>query len=75
VLSVTVTELTYVPPAGLNVGVATCCCTIVNVAVTDFAALMVTVHVVPEVMSHPLQLAKVDPLAALAVRVTVVPLG
>jgi hypothetical protein len=47
----------------------------VKVAVTDFAALMVTVHVVPEMMSHPLQLVKVDPLAGLAVKVTVVPLG
>jgi len=74
VLSVTVTEPTYVPPAGLNVGVATCCCTIVKVAVTDFAAFMVTVHVVPEMMSHPPQLAKVDPLAGLAVSVTDVPL-
>jgi hypothetical protein len=46
----------------------------VKVAVTDFAAFMVTVHVVPEMMSHPLQLAKVDPLAWLAVSVTDVPL-
>jgi len=35
---------------------------------------MVTVHVVPEMMSHPPQLAKVDPLAGLAVSVTDVPL-
>jgi hypothetical protein len=48
-------------------------CTL-KVAVTAFAALMVTVHVVPETVSHPLQLAKVDPLAGLAVRVTAVPL-
>ena len=45
-----------------------------NVAVTVFAALMVTVHVAPETVLHPLQLAKVDPPAALAVRVTLVPL-
>jgi len=36
---------------------------------------IVTVHVAPETVSHPLQLAKVDPLAALAVRVTFVPLA
>jgi hypothetical protein len=36
---------------------------------------MVTVHVVPETVSHPLQPAKVDPLATLAVRVTLVPLS
>jgi hypothetical protein len=47
----------------------------VKVAVTDFAILIVTVHVVPEIVSHPLQLPKVDPLAGLAVRVTGVPLG
>ena len=35
---------------------------------------MVTVHVVPETVLHPLQPAKVDPPAALAVRVTFVPL-
>ena len=46
-----------------------------NVAVTDFAPLIVTVQVVPETVLHPLQLPKVDPLAALAVRVTVVPLS
>jgi hypothetical protein len=42
--------------------------------VTAFAALMVTVHVVPETVSHPVQLPKVDPLAGLAVKVTGVPL-
>ena len=46
----------------------------VEAAVTVFAALMVTVHVVPETVSHPLQPAKVDPPAAVAVRVTLVPL-
>jgi len=45
-----------------------------KVAVTVLAALMVTVHVVPETVLHPLQLAKVDPPAALAVSVTLVPL-
>jgi hypothetical protein len=45
-----------------------------KVAVTVLAALMVTVHVVPETVLQPLQLAKVDPLAALAVSVTLVPL-
>jgi hypothetical protein len=46
-----------------------------KVAVTVFAALMATVHVVPEVVLHPLQLANVDPTAALAVSVTLVPLS
>jgi hypothetical protein len=36
---------------------------------------MVTVHVVPETVSHPFQLANVDPPAALAVTVTLVPLS
>ena len=46
----------------------------VKLAVTARAALMVTVQVVPETVSQPLQLVNVDPPAALAVRVTVVPL-
>jgi len=45
-----------------------------NVAVTVLAIFIVTVHVVPDTVSHPLQLPKVDPPAALAVRVTLVPL-
>ena len=47
----------------------------VKVAVTDFAAVIVTVHVAPETVSHPLQAVKVDPLAGLAVRVTLMPLS
>src|SRR5438093_1279723 len=43
-------------------------------AVTDLAAFMVTVQVVPETVSHPLQPVKMDPVAGLAVRVTGVPL-
>jgi hypothetical protein len=46
-----------------------------NVAVAVRAAFIVTVHVVPDVESHPLQLPKTDPLAAVAVSVTVVPLS
>jgi hypothetical protein len=45
-----------------------------KMAVTVLAAFIVTVHVVPETVSHPPQPAKVELLAALAVRVTVVPL-
>ena len=41
---------------------------------TDLAAFMVTVQVVPEAASQPLQPVKIDPLAGVAVRVTVVPL-
>ena len=45
-----------------------------KVAVTDRAALMVTLQLAPETVSQPLQVVNVDPPAALAVRVTVVPL-
>jgi len=47
----------------------------VNVAVTDLAAFMVTVHVAPETVSQPAQLVKFDPVAGAAVRVTTVPTG
>jgi hypothetical protein len=47
----------------------------VNVAVTDRAPLIVTVQVVPETPSHPLQPSKVDPPLALAVSVTTIPLS
>jgi hypothetical protein len=47
----------------------------VKVAVTDFAALKLTVQEAPETESHPLQLEKTDPVAAVAVRVTTVPLS
>jgi hypothetical protein len=46
-----------------------------NVAVTDLAALMVTVQLAPETVSHPIQPVWVDPAAAVAVRVTTVPLS
>jgi hypothetical protein len=46
-----------------------------KVAVTDFAALMVTEQVAPETELQPVQPPKVDPLAAAAVSVTVVPLA
>ena len=46
-----------------------------KVAVTVFADVMATVHVVPDTVLHPLQFANVDPPAALAVRVTFVPLS
>ena len=44
-----------------------------NVALTDFAALSVTVQVAPETVSHPLQAFNVDPLPGDAVSVTTVP--
>src|SRR5205807_7562204 len=47
----------------------------VKVAVTDLAALMLTVQVVPEAASQPLQPVNVDPVAGVAVRVTTVPLS
>ena len=42
---------------------------------TDLAALIVTVQVVSETESHPLQLVKLDPVAGVAVRVTTAPLS
>jgi len=44
-----------------------------KVAVTDLAALIVTLQVVPETASQPLQLLNMDPPAGVAVRVTTVP--
>jgi hypothetical protein len=58
-------------PVLLTVSVKLCTA---KVAVTDRATLIVTVQLVPETVSQPLQLVNVDPPAALAVRVTVVPL-
>ena len=58
-------------PVLLTVSVKLCTA---KVAVTDLAALMVTVQLVPETVSQPLQLPKVDPPAGAAVRVTAVPL-
>ena len=48
------------------------CCTSVKVAVADCAALIVTTHV-PVPLHAPLQPAKVDPAAGVAVSVTAVP--
>jgi hypothetical protein len=45
-----------------------------NVAVTVRAAFMDTVHVAPAEVSHPVHPVNVDPDAALAVNVTVMPL-
>ena len=45
-----------------------------KLAVTARAVLMVTLQVVPETASQPLQKAKVEPEAGVAVRVTTVPL-
>jgi len=44
-------------------------------AVTDLAAVMVTVQVLPETASHPLQPLKMEGRVAATVRVTVVPLS
>jgi hypothetical protein len=46
-----------------------------NVAVTDFAAVIVTVQVAPFVVVHPLQLLKIDVASGTAVSVIVVPFG
>jgi len=45
-----------------------------NLAVTDLAALMVTVQVLCETISQPRQWVKIEPKAGVAVRVTTVPL-
>jgi hypothetical protein len=50
------------------------CCS-VNVAVTDFAAFIVTVQVAPETLSHPLHPPKREPALAPAVSVTTVSLA
>src|SRR5207245_9731995 len=65
-------EVTVPFPAWLTVRVKRCA---LKVTVTNFAALMVTVQVVPETVSHPLQPLNVDALAGLAVRITLVPLS
>ena len=44
-----------------------------KVAVTDFAAFMVTVQVVPETESQPLQPVSMEPAPGAAVKVTTVP--
>ena len=64
----------YSPPAETPVDV-TVPVPWLKVAVTVFAAAIATVHVEPETVVHPLQLANVDPAAGLAVRVTFVPLS
>ena len=47
----------------------------VNVAVTNLAALMVTVQLLPETESHPVQPVRLDPVAGAAVSVTIVPVS
>jgi hypothetical protein len=42
--------------------------------VTDFAAFIVTVHILPEDVSHPLQPVNTERGPGVAVRVTIVPL-
>ena len=54
----------------VNVGFAV----LLNVAVTDCAEFIVTVHVLPP-QSAPLQPSNVEPEPAVAVNVTVVPLA
>ena len=44
-----------------------------NVAATLLVAFMVTLQVVPLIEVHPLQPAKIEPLAATGVRATLVP--
>src|SRR5207244_3006905 len=46
----------------------------VKLAVTDLVPFMVTVQVVPETASQPLQPVKMEPEAGVAVRTTVLPL-
>ena len=44
-----------------------------NEATTVFASVMVTVHVMPETVSHPVQPLKTEGKSGVAVRVTMVP--
>jgi hypothetical protein len=53
---------------------ASCTGSKVNVAVTDFAALIATVQVVDAPVHAPLQPVKLEPAAAAAVSVTLAPL-
>jgi len=65
-------ELTVPLPAPAVFTVSVKRCTS-KVAVTDLAALIVTVQVIAATVSHPLQPPKMNPLPGLAVSVTVVP--
>ena len=66
-------DVTVPPPSPLLVTVSEKNCRL-NVAVTDFAALIATVQVAPETELHPVQPPKIEPAVAAAVNVTVVPL-
>ena len=46
-----------------------------KVAVTVLAALIVTVQLEPDALSHPVQPVSTDPVAAAAVSVTIVPVS
>ena len=70
--SLDVTVPLPVPP-GVTVSV-NCCCWRLKVAVTDRAALIVTGHVGLVPVQLPPQPPNVDPLAAVAVSVTLAPL-
>jgi len=67
-------EVTVPPPSPDLVTVSAKFCRL-NVAATDLTALMVTVHVEAETVSHPVQPRKVEPRAGEAVSVTAVPLA
>jgi hypothetical protein len=67
-------ELVTVPPPVPVLLTFKVCWTAVKVAVTDFAAVIVTLQVFPDDESQPLQPLKVEPEFAVAVSVTAVPL-
>jgi hypothetical protein len=73
-VSVTVVLDVTVPPPAPALPTVSMKVGTVKVAVTVFAAVMDTVHVAPDAVSQPFQLANVEPAAAAAVKVTVVPL-
>src|SRR5947208_1813925 len=67
-------ETTRPMPVPVLATVSVNCGTRSNVAVTDLAAVSVTVHLLLDTVSQPLQLVKVDPGSTTAVSTTTAPL-
>ena len=63
-------EIATEPSVPLLVYVRRYVVAVLNVACTDFAAVIETVHVAPDTVAHPVQPANAPPVLADAVRVT-----